>query len=111
MPMISAMIVITTRSSTSVNPRCPRAALPRLFSSHFETRRMRTFDLSDDLADGQKRRHHRDDESTHNDADGHDRGGPGDSDDAIEAALELRLVELGDPRGEHRQLTRLLAQT
>ena len=37
--------------------------------------------------------------------------GPDDADDAVEAALQLGLVEFGDPPGEHRQLTRLLAQT
>src|SRR6267154_850527 len=111
MPMISAMIVITTKSSTSVKPRSPRAAFPRFRSSQFETRRMQATILSDDLADGQKRRHHRHDEPAHNDADGDDRRGSGNSDDTIETALELRLVELGDPGGEHRQLTRLFAQT
>ena len=36
--------------------------------------------------------------------------GPDDADDAIEAALQLGLVEFGDAPGEHRQLTGLLAQ-
>ena len=36
--------------------------------------------------------------------------GPDDADDAVEAALQLGLVEFGDPPGEHRQLTGLFAE-
>ena len=44
------------------------------------------------------------------DRDGDDRGRPDDADDAIEAALQLRLVEFRDAPGEHRQLAGLFAQ-
>ena len=109
MPMISAMIVMTTRISTSVKPRCACAALSALAlkplpdTTHVRTSphptiwltersevitdtiRPPTMMLMAMIA-----------------------AGPDDADDAIEAALQLGLVELGDAPGEHRQLTRSL---
>src|SRR5262245_66268200 len=100
MPMISAMMVMTTSNSTSVKPRWLRGAR-RCFLSHVAMRRM---PLPDDLADREERRHYRHDQPADDDADRDDGRRPGDSDDAIEAALQLRLVELRDAPGEHRQL-------
>ena len=34
----------------------------------------------------------------------------GDADDAVEAALQLGLVEFGDAAGQHRQLARFFAE-
>src|SRR5258707_15371277 len=109
MPMISAMIVMTTSSSTSVKPRSPRGAGRRLASRRLAKVRMPTLS-ADDLADGKKRRHHRYDQPADDDRDGDDRGRPDDAHHAIEAALKLGFVELRDPSGEHRQLSRFLAQ-
>src|SRR5947209_366240 len=104
MPMISAMIVMTTSSSTSVNPRCP-LALRRIRCNLFPPMPMLEL-LPHHLADGEQRRHHRDDQAADDDRDEDDRGRSDDADYAIEAALQLRLIEFRDARGEHRQLTR-----
>src|SRR5689334_1940597 len=103
--MISAMMVMTTSSSTSVKPRSSRARCRHC--DRVATRRMR---LPDDLTDREERGHHRHDQSADDDADHDDRRRPRDADDAIEAALQLCFVELSDAPGEHRKLTRLLAQ-
>src|SRR4051812_1847724 len=107
MPMISAMMVMTTSNSTSVKPRWPRAAF-RLPSSHVVTRRIA---LTDDLADGEQRCHHRHDQSADDDRDRDDRRRARDGDNAVERTLQLGLVKFGDPRGEHRQLSRFLSKT
>src|SRR5262249_26022060 len=66
--------------------------------------------LTDDLADRQQSGHHRDYQTTHNETNHNDRRRSRDTDHAIEAALELGLVELGDPAGDHRQLAGLIAE-
>jgi hypothetical protein len=66
--------------------------------------------LSDDLADRQQSGHHRDYQTTYHQTNHNDRRRSRDTDEAIEAALELGLVELGDPAGDHRQLSGLVAE-
>src|SRR5581483_1697435 len=97
MPTISAMMVMTTRSSTSVKPRWSRAALRRMGSP-------------DDLTDREERGHYRYDQSADHDTDCDDRCRPCDAGDPIKAPLQFRLVEFRDAPRQHRQLTRLLAQ-
>src|SRR3984957_14226307 len=67
------------------------------------------FFSSDDLIDGKKRGHDRDDQAADHDADGDDRHRADDGDDTVEAALQLGLVEIGDAAGEYRELPGLLA--
>src|SRR5664279_3520216 len=55
--------------------------------------------LFNDLGDRQQRGHHRHDQSTDDRADYNDRGRTRDTDDAVEAALQLGLVEIGDVAG------------
>src|SRR5262245_42985728 len=106
MPMISAMIVMTTSSSTSVKPRASRSR-----AANFPTPRLVMYVPSaHNLTDREKRGHHRHDQAADDDRNGDDRRRPDDADDAVEAALELGLVEFSDASGEHRQLTCLFAQ-
>src|SRR3954462_9468556 len=106
MPMISAMMVMTTSNSTSVNPRWARSAERRALAKL----RMPT-PSADDLADRQKRRHHRYDEAADDNRNRDDRGRSGDPDHAVETALQLGFVEFRDASREHRQLPCFLTQT
>src|ERR1700720_319759 len=113
--MISPMIVMTTRISTSVNPRSSRRARRRTQRAGIRKPVIRVLPrgmrLFDDLADRQQRGHERDDEPADDDADGYDRQRSGNADHPIETALQLGLEELGHAAGQHRQLSRLLTQT
>src|SRR3954470_8395574 len=114
--MIRPMMVITTRISTSVKPCSPCLAACRRLSLLLPRKlrifmRCPSFGSLDDLAHRKKRCHYRDDQPTYHDADRNDRGRTADPDHAVEAALQLGLVELGNTAAEHRQLSGLFAQS
>src|ERR1700675_3119928 len=69
-----------------------------------------TFDLADKLSDRQQRGHDRYDQAADHCADGDDGKRPDDADDTVEAALQFRFLEFGDPSRQRRQLPGFLAQ-
>src|ERR1700736_3115289 len=105
--MISPMMVMTTRISTSVKPACRRRDRRRrvaevrtvrptsVVSSNFP-HLLGIYPLADNLAHGHQRRHDRHDQSPDDDADYDDRRGSGNSNHAIERTLQLCLVEFGN---------------
>src|SRR5260370_41896339 len=116
--MMRPMRVITTSISTSVKPCWPSLCRPPLCSRNKENRPWRfsdfmmnpILDLADKLSDRQQRGHNRYDQPTYDRTDGDDGERPDDAHDPIEAALQFRLVEFGDPARQHRQLPGFLAQ-
>src|SRR5882672_4480964 len=60
-----------------------------------------TLALSDKLRNRQKCGHDRYDQPPDDRTDGDDRKRPDDADDSVKAALQLRLIELGDPARQH----------
>src|ERR1043166_3664796 len=115
--MIRPMMVMTTRISTSVKPRSSRRDRRRTQRAGIRKPVIRVLLAAcdsisfDDLADRQQRGHDRDDEAADDDADGYDRQWPGNADHPVETALQLGLEEFGHAACQHRQLSRLLAQT
>src|SRR5450631_3945731 len=61
--------------------------------------------LSYNLADRHESGHDRDDQAADNDADEDDGGGTGNTDQPVQAALELSFVKLRNALREHGQLT------
>src|SRR6202521_3543139 len=126
--MMRPIMVIPTSISTSVSPCCPtfcwqmcrwRLCATRLsFARSAENPPMPFTDLmmnqtpalADKLSDRQKRGHDRYDQSADDCTDGDDGKRPDDADDTVKAALQLRLIKLGDPARQHGQLAGFLAQ-
>src|ERR1700694_5115283 len=126
--MMRPMMVITTSISTSVKPCWPtccwqmcrwRLCATRLsFARPAENLPMPFTDLmmnqtpalADKLSDRQKRGHDRYDQSADDCTDGDDGKRPDDADDTVKAALQLRLIKIGDPPRQHGQLPGFLAQ-
>src|SRR5258706_8818842 len=116
--MMRPMMVITTSISTRVKPCWPQSCwrlcsvrptenLPTRFSDFMMNQSLA---LSDKLRNRQKRGQDRNDQSPHHRADCDDGKRPDDADDTVKAALQLRLIEFGDPARQHRQLPGFLAQ-
>src|SRR5580693_1925988 len=114
--MIRPMMVMTTSISTSVKPRCPSSSSagpatkirPIVLSDIMMNRPV--FDLVDELRDRQQSGHDRHDQSADDRADGDDGKRSDDADDAVEAALQFRFIEFGNPARQRRQLPGFLAQ-
>src|SRR5215471_5198168 len=110
--MMSAMMVMTTSISTSVKPasRLRRERLDATCDSELCGFAMLNLPFStDDLTDRKKSSHDRNDKAPDDDTDRDDGQRADDRHHAIEAALQLGLVEIGNPCGQGRQLPRLLA--
>src|SRR5215469_12348134 len=116
--MIRAMMVMTTSISTSVKPpsrlrreRRDATSTDVWFSElRVADRAMLNLPFStDDLTDRKQSSHDRNDKAPDDDTDRDDGERADDRYDAIEAALQLGLVEIGNPPGQARQLPRLLA--
>src|SRR5476651_1271295 len=112
--MIRPMIVMTTSISTSVKPAWPprRTIRPDLERPPGKTAIIFGIVNSsvDDLIDRQQRSHDGNDKAADYHADDNDRQRADNSDHAVEAALQFRLVEIGDASGKHGQLARILAK-
>src|SRR5262245_61462999 len=82
--------------------RSSRPSRPRLKTPHVSPH---------DLGYRQKRGHHRHDQPADDDADRDDGQWSDDPDDAVEAALQLGLIKVGDAARKRRQLAGLFAQS
>src|ERR1700676_1977530 len=112
--MMRPMMVITTSISTRVKPCSLRRSL--CCARNMETRPLllcwRVSDfimnlilaLAHKLSDRQQRGHDRYDQSAHHRADGDDGERPDDAYDPVQAALQFRFVELGDPPRQRPQV-------
>src|SRR6266481_2795920 len=104
--MIRPMMVMTTSISTSVKPRSPCRASSR--ARRWKLSAEIFFDIatiltsSDELRDRQQRGHNRDDQPTDDGADGDDGERPNDTYNTVEAALQFRFIEFGDPACQYR---------
>src|ERR1700738_2430527 len=125
--MMRPMMVITTSISTRVKPCWPKFCwqmcrwrlcatrlsfalsaenLPMLFTDLMMNQ---TLALADKLSDRQTRAPYRYDRPDDDCTDGDDGKRPDDADDTVKAALQLRLIKLGDPARQHGQLPGFLA--
>src|SRR5437773_12559631 len=116
--MIRPMMAMTTSISTSVKPcsvcrflcgsccrRSCRLTIPSVTSFAIAM----VLASSNELRNRQQRGHDRYDQPADDGADRNDGERPDDTDDAVEAALQFRFIEFGDPAREDRQLPGLFA--
>src|ERR1700722_18971165 len=114
--MINPMMVLTTSISTSVKPASPpRSAAPALrpvrallMPSSFP--QSLPASSTDKLAHRNERRHHRYDQATDNDTNNDNSSRTGNSNQPVQRALQLGLIELGHSTGQNRQLPGFIAQ-
>src|SRR5580704_6403929 len=106
--MIRPMMVMTTSISTSVKPASPlrsAAAALRPCRAYLMCIFLSTLEPSpNELAHRDQRRHHRDDQAANHKTDGDNSSRTGNSNQPVQRALQLGLVEFGHPGGQNRQL-------
>src|SRR5258708_5027924 len=114
--MMRPMIVITTSISTSEQPCSPALRRPPPCARNTENRPWcfsdfmmnPILDLVYQLSDRQQRGHNRYDQPAHDRTDGDDGERPDDAHDPIQAPLQFRFVEFGDPAPHLVQLSGFL---
>src|ERR1700747_2766109 len=108
------MMAMTTSISTRVKPASRSSLLARADERRRRSSRKALLIISnlliDDLIDREQRRHHGHDQPADDQADDDNSERADNSNGAIEASLEFRLVEIGKASGKHRQLTRVFSQ-
>src|SRR5258708_35326381 len=117
--MMRPMMVMTTSISTRLKPRWPRIrerrrlAEPICVSECFilEPVVCHPTTSSDDLGDGEQGGHDGNDETADDDTDGNDGKRTDDANHPVEAALQLRLVELCNAGRKRGHLAGFLADT